>query len=173
MVSFGVGFLLATRVVFPRPVTADAGVAVPALYGRERADAEREVAENGLAVGTVTEMASTTAPAGEVLAQDPVPGQELRPGAAVSFAVSSGPPDLRVPSLTGLGAATARALLERAGFQVRVQQVQDDRLPRGAVSGTDPESGTAMPLPASVLLLVSSGPSGGADSPGTAPPGGT
>ncbi len=156
-VSFGVGFLLATQVIFPRPDTAGTGLAVPDLLGRDSTGARQALAKAGLDVDTVVSMASAGTPAGQVLAQDPVPGQELRPGGAVAVAVSSGPPRVSVPALVGLGAATAQSLLERTGFSVEVRQVSDSRLPRGTVTGTEPSAGAVLPLPGSVLILVSAG----------------
>jgi beta-lactam-binding protein with PASTA domain len=159
LVAFGVGFLLSTQVLFPRPDTAGAGIAVPSLYGENRAAAEDAVRAAGLAVGDVEELESMETPAGQVLAQAPLPGQQLQQGATVSFAVSAGPPELTVPSLVGLGSDAARALLERAGFAVSMQQVED-RAPAGTVVGSQPEPGTSRPLPSVVNLMVSAGAPG-------------
>lgn len=153
--SFGVGYLLSTQVLFPRPETAGTGIAVPSLYGESRAEAEAAVREAGLAVGEVEELASAETEVGRVLAQDPLPGQQLRPGAAVSFAVSGGPPELRVPPVTGMAPGTARDLLESVGFQVSLRQVEALDVPPGLVAGTEPEAGTARRLPTAVTLLVS------------------
>lgn len=156
--SFGVGYLLATAVIFPPPDTAGTGVAVPDLYGRTQAEAEAALLEMGFAVGDVTELRSLSADAGRVLAQAPLPGQELRPGGTVSMGVSGGPPELRVPPLVGLGEATARELLETAGFDVAVQQTRSTGVPAGVVARAEPAPGTPQRLPAQVLIIVSAGP---------------
>jgi beta-lactam-binding protein with PASTA domain len=157
VVSFGVGFLLSTHVLFPRPDTAGTGIAVPSLYGQDRTAAEAAVREAGLAVGDVAELESLEAEVGRVLAQAPLPGQQLPAGGAVSFAVSAGPPELTVPRVTGLGGASARTLLERAGFEVTLEEVEGTE-PAGTVVGSEPEPGTARALPAVVNLRVSLGP---------------
>jgi hypothetical protein len=157
-VSFGIGYLLATQFIFPRPDTAGAGVAVPALYGMEREAAEQELQRLGLRVGTVTDVASLRVRAGRVLAQDPVPEQQLRPGAEVGLAVSTGPPSVRVPPVLGLPAATARDLVEAAGFEVEVRQVRTGAAARGLAVGTEPEAGSVVRLPSTVALVVSVGP---------------
>lgn len=154
--SFGVGYLLSTQVLFPRPDTAGTGIVTPSLYGERQEDAERAIGEAGLEVGEVTELASAQTERGRVLAQDPIPGQQLRRGAAVSIAVSAGRPELAVPPVAGMRQATARELLEGLGFEVAVQ-LTEGRATEGVVLGSRPESGMARTLPAVVTLLVSSG----------------
>lgn len=174
LVSFGAGYLLATRVVFPPPVTAGAGVPVPELYGLDRDVAEQRLRAVGLRVGAVTEIASNRTAAGRVIAQEPVPEQQLRPGASVALAVSAGAPTVRVPPVTGLGAGTARDLLETAGFEVDVQTVRAAG-PRDVVFRTEPAAGMAVRLPAAVVLIINLGPdepveTEAVDSPLPAPP---
>ena len=94
--SFLVGFLLSTQVLFPRPETAGTGVPVPDLYGETQEQAEATLLALGLVVGEVREMKSMTTQAGRVLAQSPLPGQQLLPGAVVDLGVSDGPPELRL-----------------------------------------------------------------------------
>lgn len=156
--SFGVGYLLSTLVFFPRPETAGAGVPVPDLYDETITDAEATLRTLGLALGEVREMTSARTDSGRVLAQDPVPGQQLLPGASVSVGVSAGAPELRVPPLAGLGQRTARELLETLGFDVVVQQTRSAAFPAGVVTRSEPATGTQQALPAEVLLVVSSGP---------------
>jgi beta-lactam-binding protein with PASTA domain len=174
LVSFGLGYVLATQVFFPRPETAGAGVAVPSLYGMERESAVATLQGLGLQSGPITELASLRVRAGRVLAQDPVPEQQLRPGAAVSLAVSTGPPSLRIPPVLGLPAATAQDLLDAAGFEIEVTQVRTGTVAPGLAVRTEPEVGTVVRLPATVTLVVSVGPEPvepeePADSPGAAP----
>lgn len=155
--SFGVGYILSTQLLFPRPETAGTGIPVPSLYGTMQDQAEAAIREAGLLPGDVTPMASMDIRRGTVLAQDPIPGQQLRAGAAVSLAVSSGPPELRVPPLAGMNLESARELLESVGFDVDVQQVRTGDVPRGAVARTDPPAGAERTLPAVVTLLMNAG----------------
>jgi eukaryotic-like serine/threonine-protein kinase len=152
--SFAVGYLLATRLLFPRPDTVGGGVAVPSLYGEEREAAERTLTALGLRVGTVTEVASMRVRSGRVVAQEPIPEQHLRPGAEVSLAVSSGSPAVRVPPVMGLGERTARELLEAAGFEVGVREVRGGAVAPGRVLGTEPQAGEVVRLPAEITLVV-------------------
>jgi hypothetical protein len=54
----------------------------------------------GLTVGTVSNAASTTVPAGAVISQNPGAGTLVAPGSAVALVVSSGPPAVTLASLT-------------------------------------------------------------------------
>lgn len=155
--SFGIGYLLSTLVLFPRPETAGAGIEVPRLYGLERTRAEETLREAGFAAGPVMELASLETEPGRVLAQDPIPGQQLRRGASVSYAISSGPPELRVPPVTGLTAGAARELLEAGGFEVEIEQIRTAAAPEGTVMRTDPEGGSPQRLPARVSLVIAVG----------------
>jgi beta-lactam-binding protein with PASTA domain len=152
--SFLLGYLLASQLLFPKPETAGAGVPVPALYGMDLARAEETLAGVGLRVGQVTMLASAREREGRVLAQDPLPDQQLRPGAEVELAVSGGPPMARVPPVTGLRAATARDLLERAGFEVDMSAARAGGVPVGAVLRTEPEAGSEVRLPAAITVVV-------------------
>jgi eukaryotic-like serine/threonine-protein kinase len=158
LASFGIGYLLATQVMFPRPESAGTGIPVPSLYGMEVEVAGRALRDAGLGVGQVTEVASTGVRRGRVVAQEPLPDQQLRPGAEVSLAISGGAPSVRVPPLTGLGAVTARELLEAAGFEVGVQEVRSGGVAAGRVLRTEPAAGDVLTLPASVVLVVNVGP---------------
>lgn len=167
--SFVTGYLLSTLVLFPAPERAGTGIAVPDLYGAAREEAEGTLVEAGLSVGRVELLASLDAPAGQVIAQSPVPGQQLLPGASVDLTLSGGPPEVGVPAVQGLGASTARTLLEEAGFDVAVQQIPSEA-PAGAVSRTDPAPGVPVTLPTTVTLFVSLGPPQVDPGLGTLPP---
>lgn len=162
VVSFAAGYLISTQILFPRPETAGTGIEVPTLHGRTLAEAEAAVTEVGLEVGDVREVASMQTEAGRVLAQDPIPGQQLRRGAAVSFSVSGGAPELRIPPLEGMGVGSARDLLEGVGFEVAIRQVESDEL-AGRIAGIQPPAGSVRTLPAVVTLLVSTGSVGAAE----------
>lgn len=157
LVSYGTGYLLSMFVLFPRPETAGAGIAVPELAGRSIADAESAIQDAGLVVGEVRGLKSMTADSGQVLAQDPVPGQQLLPGATVSLGVSTGPPELQVPPVVGLRQDAARDLLEAVGFDVEVQQTRSTTSPAGVVTRAEPPAGTPLELPATITLVVSTG----------------
>jgi eukaryotic-like serine/threonine-protein kinase len=156
LLPFVVGYLLAVYVIFPPEQAGDGGVPVPALAGMTLTDARAELAVAGLGSVDVTELPHPTAPSGVVVAQSPLPGQQLRPGAGVRLAVSRGLPRVRVPDVQGFGADRAAALLRTSGFQV-ARETQESPVPEGRVIATEPAGGQEVALPATVMVWVSSG----------------
>ena len=69
------------------PVT----VPVPNMVGLSQSVAESAITSAGLTVGTVTQEASSTVPAGNVISQNPTASTLVPKGSAVSLVVSSGP----------------------------------------------------------------------------------
>lgn len=158
VLPFALGYLLAVYVIFP-PTTemAGSGITVPALIGRSAVDAQRELAAAGLGELQPSELPHPTAPPGQVVAQSPLPGQQLRPGVPVRVALSAGQPRIVVPDVQGYSAERADAMLRRAGFSVQTAEQQSPQA-AGRVLGTDPAPGQVLLLPASIMLIISSGP---------------
>jgi hypothetical protein len=157
VLPFVIGYLLAVHVIFPPEAASGPGVPVPELVGRSLVEAQAEMAVAGLGTMDVTELPHPTAPAGTVIAQSPLPGQQLRPGAGARVAVSRGRPRVLVPDVQGFAAERAETMLRRAGFDV-ARATQEDPLPEGRVVRTDPAAGEERVLPAAVTLVVSAGP---------------
>ncbi len=70
-----------------------------------------------LTVGTVTQQASTTVPAGQVISQSPAPNSPVEASTSVNLWVSSGPP-VTVPNVVGQPQGTAADTLVRATLTV-------------------------------------------------------
>src|SRR4029077_5043175 len=78
-------------------------VTVPNVVGLTEAAATSALGGAGLSLGEGSSTApSTTVPAGSVISQSPVAGSRVNAGTVVSLVVSSGPPQVAVPSVTGL-----------------------------------------------------------------------
>jgi beta-lactam-binding protein with PASTA domain len=155
--SFGLGYLLAVRVLFPPSPPGVAGVRVPELVGLSQTEARRELTAAGLTVADVMELPHPDRPAGVVLAQSPLGEQHVPPGTSVALAVSIGQSRAAVPDVIGFTAERAAELLGRRGFQIGRRDRLSDA-PVGQVLGTEPAAGTELTLPAAVTLLVSMGP---------------
>jgi beta-lactam-binding protein with PASTA domain len=155
--SFFIGWLLAVRVLFPAPPVTTDGVAAPSLVGTTLAEASRRLALEGLVLGDHTEIPHPVEAQGVVTAQSPLPGQQLRPGAAVDVAISAGRPRALVPNLVGLDGERAVELLERLGFRAE-RRVEDALDPEGRVIRLEPAPGTERELPSLVTVVVSTGP---------------
>lgn len=156
-VAFGLGYLLAVFVLFPAPPAATPGIVVPNLVGQDTVGAATQLAARGLRLGTVTGLPDPAVAPGAVVAQDALAGQQLRRGAQVNVAVSTGPVRATLPEVTGFPLARAAALLAALGFQA-TQQLVPAAAAAGTVVGVSPDPGGIYDVPAPVLLTVSSGP---------------
>jgi serine/threonine-protein kinase len=92
---------------------------------------------------------------GTVLEQDPASGSKVEKGVSVTLTVSSGPSNVVVPDVTGLDAATARAQLADAGFDVTVvDQPTSDPDQDGVVVEQSPEGGSSATKGSTVTITV-------------------
>lgn len=167
VVPFAIGYVVAVYVLFPPTEVSGSGTPVPDLRGRTTSEAQRELVAAGLGDLEITELPHPDADPGTVIAQSPLPGQQLRPGADVRIALSSGPARVMVPDVLGFGADRAESMLARAGFTVTRADLESPA-PAGQVIRTDPGPGQPLALPASVTLIISTGPAAVPD-PGAFP----
>ncbi|MDB4947933.1 MAG: hypothetical protein JWM27_582, partial [Gemmatimonadetes bacterium] len=154
--GFALGYLVVWLLFFPG-FARNAIVTVPDVRGRTFAQAKGDAEDEGLTVAKGTTLSNPYVPAGHVLAQQPLPGQEVTRGAVVHLILSSGPVRRHVPDLAGLDADEATALLARFGFAVAVTAVTSPEY-EGKILAALPASGAEVPLPATVRLTVSAGP---------------
>jgi beta-lactam-binding protein with PASTA domain len=154
---FLAGYLLAVFVLFPPPEAPEDGIVVPDLKGQSLEQARERLRPLQLEIGDTISMPHPSVPFGIVVAQSPLVGQQLRAGGQVSVGLSSGLASVAVPDVTGLAARRASNLLTRLGFQVEEALEMSER-PNGIVVRSNPEAGVRQPLPARVVLYVSSGP---------------
>ncbi len=157
LLGFGIGWLVATRMLFPPVEPPPDLVEVPDLLGAELDEARSRVREAGLVWGDVDSLRHPTVASGLVLGQTPLPGQLALPDSAVYVTVSLGPQTRDVPRVAGLRGDEVTAILEATGFEVEVDTVESE-LPRGRVVELDPSPGTPLVLPGVVRIRVSEGP---------------
>lgn len=154
--AFVLGFLAVALLFFPgfgrSPI-----VTVPELRGKQVSVAERSVERFGLKLVTGQRLMNPTVPAGAVLVQSPLAGQEVTRGAEVRVVLSAGPERRPVPAIGGLSLRDAQALLVRHGFTVQLRRVQNDQ-EEGSIMGIHPAIGTAAVVPSVVTLFISAGP---------------
>ncbi len=134
-------------------------VAVPGVVGQNADDAARFLQDRGFASELRVESGST-APAGQVLRQDPPAGSEVVPGSSVVLYVSEGLQAVEVPDVSGMTLLRATQVLAQAGLEVSEEVVEEPsaEVEEGLVIGTDPAP-PALLLPDSPIeILVSSGP---------------
>lgn len=154
--AFLLGWLIATQLMFPRTALAGDEVMVPEVAGRMLEDARSELESARLEVGPVLEMVHPQAMPGEVIAQAPIPGMLLRPGAEVRLAVSRGRARATVPDLVGMPADAAIELARRIGFEP-TRQEEPTIEEAGTVLRTRPAAGQQAEVPAPLVIVVSGG----------------
>lgn len=155
--TFLVGYVIAARILFPPLPEPENGIVVPDLTGVVVEEADRRLRPLGLGRTDVTEIAHPTQPPGIVVAQSPLPGQQLRSGGAVRLAVSGGLPRVQVPNVIGFDVARATNVLSQLGLTAEQRTEVSDRA-AGTVIRIEPAPGETQPVPSRVLLVVSSGP---------------
>jgi serine/threonine-protein kinase len=127
---------------------------VPAVGGLTAAEAERRLAEAGLAA-VVTRRASDE-PRGRVVAQDPPAGSRLSTERAVLLFISGGPAPVTVPDLGGLRLGPARQRLHALGLRT-VPVAVFAEAPRNTVVATDPVARTRVAPGTAVRVSYSKG----------------
>jgi len=156
LAAFAAGYVLTTVVFFPG-FGRQAIVTVPDLRGKTLAEARGLASAAGVEVERGDSLFHPSVAAGAVLAQSPLPGQEVTRGSVVRVTLSAGREQRPVPEVEDLPAVQAESLLVRMGFTVSVRRVLSDRA-EGRVLSVNPQAGTVLPVGSIVELTLSSGP---------------
>jgi len=136
-----------------------ATVTVPNVVGKTQTDAQTALGTANLTVGTVTTASSTTVAAGTVIGQNPAAGTTTLAGTAVALVVSSGPPPLIVPDVTGITQQAASTTLTAKGLTLgSVTSVNSATAIVGTVMSQNPAAGTTAVSGAAVSIIISLGP---------------
>ena len=134
-------------------------VTVPVVVGQSAGDAARFLQDRGFA-SELQVVEGSTAPAGQVLRQDPVAGSEVAPGGTVTLFVAEGLQPVEVPDVGGMTLLQATQVLAQAGLEVS-DEVRDEPsidVEEGLVVGTDPAPPGLLLPGAMVTILRSTGP---------------
>jgi serine/threonine-protein kinase len=141
----------------PTPSGVDGPDLVP-LVGLDEGAARVAIEENGWVVAVVRGRQRQTV-AGQVLAQNPIPGNPWAPGQVVTLLVSDGPPLVAMPAVDGVHRRDAIDALRRLGLTVSsVEEVFDEEIAADLVIAASIDPGSEVPEGQSVTLEVSAGP---------------
>jgi beta-lactam-binding protein with PASTA domain len=155
------GFLLAYLIVaffiFPAGVIPEDG-RVPNVVGLTYAEAARQLEQVGLKAERGEQRFHNAAPKGTILDQKPPADSRESPGIKVSLVVSSGQRYGTIPGVIGMSRELALNALEVAGFEAGEVSERPSNEPRGAVIDSRPRPGTQAPMPTTVSLVISAGP---------------
>ena len=134
-------------------------VAVPGVVGQNANDAARFLQDRGFASELIVEVGST-APAGQVLRQDPAAGSEVASGSTVVLFVAEGIQAIEVPDVMGMTLLQATQILAQAGLEVSDEVLKEpsDEVEEDLVISTNPAPPVLLLPGTSITILVSSGP---------------
>ncbi|MEX2179159.1 MAG: PASTA domain-containing protein [Gemmatimonadaceae bacterium] len=155
--GFMLAFLIVAFFIFPAGVIPR-DLAVPNVIGLTYADAERAMQQVGFQPERGEQRFHTAAPRGTILEQRPAPGSSEVPGSRVTLIVSAGQKYVTIPGVIGMSREQALGALEAAGFHTGDVVERASNEPRGAVIDARPRPGVQAPIPTSVSLVISAGP---------------
>ena len=130
---------------------------VPNTAGREAPQARALLEQAGFEVDVERE--ESLQPPDRVIRSEPPGGTRADEGSTVTLVVSSGPPDVVIPSVDGFPEKQAVKRLSKAGFRVdEPVRESSESVKRGRITRTVPGGGTVAPAGSRIRLFVSSGP---------------
>jgi len=155
--AFLLAYLEVAFVIFPAEIIPDDAV-VPTVIGESYEAAVKKLSGAGFTGQRGESRFSPSAPARQVLQQDPLGGGREKRGTVVTLHVSSGQRTSTVPPAVGGTRQQALLAIANAGLEMgRLELVHSDR-PAGQVISMNPAAGQTLTLPARVDLTVSRGP---------------
>jgi len=159
-----IGFTPPTAVVAPptdtSPTTAPTDmplVQVPDVVGQDEQAALTTLRAAGLLPQAGTPRTSSDVAAGQVLEQIPLAGSSLPQTSVVTYVLSLGAEIVDVPDVRLRRASDGQAELERAGFNVQVQQEASANVDEGFIIRQQPFAGARVSRGDTITLVVSIG----------------
>jgi beta-lactam-binding protein with PASTA domain/predicted Ser/Thr protein kinase len=131
-------------------------VAVPYVVGLQQAQAVNLITDKDL-VPRVRRVSNSDVEEGVVFAQSPSEGTRVEEETVVLIDVSSGKPEVSIPSVVGQSRDSAVAELTQAGLDAQVVEVPSDR-EEGTVTAQQPGAGLVVVEGTRVRINVSTGP---------------
>jgi serine/threonine-protein kinase len=125
-------------------------VAVPNTEGMTGDQARAKIAEAGLTVGVVKRLANQEVERDKVIRTSPQVGEKVREGAKVDIYVSAG---MVMPDVNSMPKDEAAQYLGGLGFQVQVNEVDDDAEPCTVIAQT-PKAKSEVDKGAQVMVTV-------------------
>ncbi|TDD54262.1 Stk1 family PASTA domain-containing Ser/Thr kinase [Nonomuraea terrae] len=126
-------------------------IVVPNVANMNGNDARAAIAAAGLTVGSVKRLANNEVERDKVIRTSPQVGEKVKKGAKVDIFVSAG---LVMPDVSGMPKDEAAGYLGAQGFQVQVNEVDDDAEPCTVIAQS-PKAKTEVDQGAPVMVTVS------------------
>jgi eukaryotic-like serine/threonine-protein kinase len=132
-------------------------VPVPNVVGMTEDEAKTAITDAGLKVGVVSSQPDS-APAGQVIDQNPSADQTVDKGSTVDLVVSAGPTNVTVPDVVCESLGKAESDLNKAGFQVITSEETQFNVEcpkNGRVAAQDPPGNSSAASGSTVTLTQS------------------
>jgi len=156
----GLLWFLAANVLNNDDQQSGVNVTVPDVVGKSRTQAEQDLTEADLEIGTITRVpaADDTQQPGTVVEQDPAANAEVESGTKVDLTIVAAPEAVTIPNLEGVSPEDAQAALLDLGLEpAGPTEEPSDTVPDGAVTRTDPAAGSEVDPASTVTIFVSTG----------------
>jgi serine/threonine-protein kinase len=140
--------------------TGPGNATVPSVVGESLTQAKSSIQMANLKVGRVEYQASTTVQQGQVIGTSPQAGQTPAVDTPVTIFVSTGPPPVRVPDVTGEAFDQAKAQLEGQPGQFTVTETLEvsTTIAPGTVISQSPVGGSSVKPGSTIDLVVAKAP---------------
>ena len=133
-------------------------VTVPSLIGGTLTDANNLLKPVGLTSDIAKQEYSEDISKGVIISTEPAGGDKIKEGGVVHLTLSKGPERYTIPSVSQLTVEAATKMLTSIPVASPVvQEVFNDKIPKGYVIGTEPTSGSQVKRGAGIKIIVSKG----------------
>jgi beta-lactam-binding protein with PASTA domain len=147
-----------TTYALNRSVFSHEAAEVPSVVGLPVQSARALIENRGFQFVVGEEREDAKTPAGNVIGQKPLMGSRIERGQSVEVVVAKLPALLKMPALTGLALADAKARIERGKLVVgKVTEESSDKVKPGLVMAQNPAEGSEARAGSAVELVVSKG----------------
>ena len=133
---------------------------VPDLRGKTEEEAREELKDTGIGLTVSNErQPSNQYDEGEIMSQDPEPGEEVEMHSTITVILSSGEEakTTRVPNVVGKSEAEAEKLIQEANLIVHHDSDYSSDVEEGNVISSDPKAGTEVEEGTEVTIVISLG----------------
>ncbi|MCX5049568.1 MULTISPECIES: Stk1 family PASTA domain-containing Ser/Thr kinase [unclassified Streptomyces] len=148
-----VGAILIGKWAFGGGGVGNDTVKVPNLVSLSQSDAEKQLINSDLKVGSVKKQPCESQTKGSVCSQDPAAKTDVKKNSTVNLVVSTGAPKVAVPDVRGLTIDKAKSQLEDKGFKVEQTTKESDQ-PAGVVLSQDPAGDSEQEKGSTITLTV-------------------
>jgi serine/threonine-protein kinase len=126
------------------------------VVGMEVSEAKKAL--NGMGLGVKTKTVSSSYPVNQICEQSVAEGEKVALNTTILLSVSDGSiQEGKVPGVTGMAEADAKAALETAGFKVKVEEEASDSIEKGKVVRQTPGAEETASKGAEVTIYISTG----------------